>query len=179
VCGFLAPDSREEQVVGNHCYSNFTIAAFHCGSFRSLQEIDSAARARAEAEGELEVFLASDAVAEDPFLTNDPTCGATLINDRWAVTAAHCYVKYNAFTEEARQVKVKSIRVNTTFTELVEVKRVYKHPLYRFPMQYNDVAVMELGRRVEYNFEKFGDSPSCIDQGHSASEWGVIMTISF
>jgi len=47
----------------------------------------------------------------------------------------------------------------------VEIKRVYKHPDYRYPNLYNDVAVLELGRRIEYNFDKFGDSPSCLDQG--------------
>ena len=47
----------------------------------------------------------------------------------------------------------------------MEIKRVYKHPDYKFPNLYNDVAVLELGRRIEYNFDKFGDSPSCLDQG--------------
>ena len=30
---------------------------------------------------------------------------------------------------------------------------------------YNDVAVIELGRRIEYDYDKFGDSPTCLDQG--------------
>ena len=38
------------------------------------------------------------------------------------------------------------------------MKKVYKHPLYKYPSLYNDVAVIELGRRIEYNYEKFGDS---------------------
>ena len=39
------------------------------------------------------------------------------------------------------------------------------NPLYKFPSLYNDIAVIELGRRIEYDFEKFGDSPACMDQG--------------
>ena len=47
--------------------------------------------------------------------------------------------------------------------ELVEVKRVYKHPNY---YDYNaGVAVLELGRRIHFGFDKFADSPSCMDQG--------------
>ena len=55
--------------------------------------------------------------------------------------------------------------MNATNTEVVEIKKVYKHPLYKYPHTYNDVAVLELGRRIEYDFARFGDSPTCIDQG--------------
>ena len=67
------------------------------------------------------------------------------------------------------------------------MKKVYKHPHYRYPSLYDDIAMIELGRRIEYNFDKvwilriklikkdlmyilitilqFGDTPTCIDQG--------------
>ena len=45
------------------------------------------------------------------------------------------------------------------------MKKIYKHPLYTYPNLYNDVAVIELGRRVEFDYDKFGDSPTCLDQG--------------
>ena len=32
------------------------------------------------------------------------------------------------------------------------------------PQPLDDVAVLELGRRVEYNFIKFGDSPTCLPE---------------
>ena len=60
---------------------------------------------------------------------------------------------------------MNTIRDGTPFEEVVEIKRVYKHPNYKYPNLYNDVAVLELGRRIEYDFDKFGDSPSCLDQG--------------
>ena len=53
----------------------------------------------------------------------------------------------------------------TSHKEVVEVKRVFKHPLYKFPTLYNDIAVIELGRRIEYNYNKFGDTPICLDRG--------------
>ena len=46
----------------------------------------------------------------------------------------------------------------------MEIKKVYKHPLYIYPNLYNDVAVVELGRRIEYDYDKFGDSPTCLDK---------------
>ena len=45
------------------------------------------------------------------------------------------------------------------------MKKVYKHPLYNFPSLYNDVSVIELGRRVVYDYDTYGDSPTCMDQG--------------
>ena len=42
---------------------------------------------------------------------------------------------------------------------------MFKHPQYQFPSLYNDVAVVELGRRIEYNYDKYGDTPTCLDQG--------------
>ena len=49
-----------------------------------------------------------------------------------------------------------TIRHNTKFNETIEVKRIYIHPDYVFPELYNDVAVLELGRRIPYDYEKVG-----------------------
>merc|ERR1719154_788119 len=93
-------------------------------------------------------------------------CGAILISDRWAVTASHCYDDFGGSQRnEPRPVKMNSIRDNTIYREVVETKRVFKHPLYEYPNLYNDIAVIELGRRVEYDYEKYGDTPVCLDQG--------------
>ena len=41
------------------------------------------------------------------------------------------------------------------------MKRTFKHPYYRFPKNYNDIAISELSRRVIFDFKKYGDSPMC------------------
>ena len=46
------------------------------------------------------------------------------------------------------------------FEELVEVRNVYRHPDYRTRRLYNDVAVLELGRRIEYDFDRSCQIPS-------------------
>ena len=56
-------------------------------------------------------------------------------------------------------------RENTPYKSPIEIKRLFRNPLYKFPSLYNDIAVIELGRRIEYDFDKFGDSPACMDQG--------------
>jgi len=101
----------------------------------------------------------------------DPFCGNTLITDRWAVSAAHCYDSYG--TDDKKNVV--RIRQGTPFEETVEIRNVYRHPAYRFPRLYNDVAVLELGRRIEYDFERIGDTPTCIDQGQEKE--GKIATV--
>ena len=89
-------------------------------------------------------------------------CAATVISDRWAVAAAHCYEGHGKFL--TGRVRTNTVRDGTPFKEIVEVKRIYKHPLYSFPRLYNDIALLELGRRIEYDHDRFGDSPSCIDR---------------
>ena len=89
-----------------------------------------------------------------------------MIADRWALTAAHCFDDFkNGLSDVPKRSNVITIRDNTNNLELVEVRRVYKHPNYEYPILYNDIALVELGRRVEYNYEKFGDTPACINQG--------------
>ena len=78
------------------------------------------------------------------------------------MAAAHCYE--NRGNELTGKVKTNTVRDGTPYKELVEVKRVYKHPLYSFPRLYNDIALLEMGRRIEYDHDRFGDSPSCIDR---------------
>ena len=37
---------------------------------------------------------------------------------------------------------------------MIEVKKFYQHPNYKYPMLYNDLAMIELGRRIAFNYEK-------------------------
>ena len=42
---------------------------------------------------------------------------------------------------------------------------MFIHPGYRFSELHSDIALLELGRRIEFKFEKFGDTPFCLDKG--------------
>ena len=52
---------------------------------------------------------------------------------------------------------MNTLRDGTPFKEVIEAKRVYQHPNYEYPKQYNDIAVVELGRRIAYDYEKVSD----------------------
>ena len=82
------------------------------------------------------------------------------------MAASHCYDDFaTGVSAGPRKVRINTIRAGTHYNEIIEIKRIYKHPGYTFPNLYNDVAVLELGRRVEYQYDKFGDTPTCIDKG--------------
>ena len=38
--------------------------------------------------------------------------------------------------------------------EQIEMKRVYNHPKFTYPSLYDDIAVIELGRRISYDVDK-------------------------
>ena len=53
------------------------------------------------------------------------------------------------------------LRPGTEYAETIEIKRTFMHPGYQFPVSYNDISLSEVGRRIIFDFEKYGDSPLC------------------
>ena len=51
------------------------------------------------------------------------------------------------------------------FQETIEVRHVYLHPHFESGEQYGEVALLELGRRIQFDFDQFGDTPACLDTG--------------
>ena len=52
------------------------------------------------------------------------------------------------------QISFNTIRDNTEYKEDIEYKNVFVHPSYQFPSLYDDIAVVELGRRIHYDYDK-------------------------
>merc|ERR1739838_737577 len=190
VCGFLSPENKEDQVKNGKSYTDFTKDNFDCGRYKLLTEINGddfeTETVKPIEEKQAEPLKTDDDVSAGDLSTNDIDlrsgdddvffssdgepgeffCGATMVNDRWVVAASHCYDDFgNSATVGPRQVRINTIRDNTEKKELIEIKRVFKHPLYKYPNLYNDVALLELGRRVEYDYDVYGDTPSCLDRG--------------
>jgi len=87
-------------------------------------------------------------------------CSSVVISDRFVITAAHC-VPAELKSGEIRQI---GIRDGTQFAETVEVRRLWRDSRYdpNAKEKYYDIAVLELERRVIYDYEKYGDSPACL-----------------
>ena len=80
---------------------------------------------------------------------------------RWAIGAAHCFISLG-LEKDGRRAQFVTHRDGTPYKETIEIRRVYLHPGYKYPQPYNDIAVLELGRRIAFDFEKYGSTPVCL-----------------
>ena len=78
-------------------------------------------------------------------------CGVTLITDSYALTSASCL---DISTNDVRRLAVK-IRLATNQEELIDVHKTYQHPAYTVGSHHHNIGIVELGRRVEFNMEKY------------------------
>jgi hypothetical protein len=62
-------------------------------------------------------------------------------------------------------MKINTIRSQTKHKEAIEMKRAFKHPLYKYGRAYDDIALVELGRRIVFDYDTDGDPPTCLDLG--------------
>ena len=55
------------------------------------------------------------------------------------------------------QVRVGNIRPNSIYAEQnVMYKKTYIYPHYEFPNQYDDITIIQLERRIPFNYTKVG-----------------------
>ena len=87
----------------------------------------------------------------------------TSIVSRFFLAAAHCYEDFEESPRHDQLAFLNTIRDLTPYKSIVEIKKLYRHPLYKAPSLYNDLVVGEFGRRLEYDFDKYGDSPTCLN----------------
>ena len=97
----------------------------------------------------------------------EPECGATLISDRFVLTAAHCVVdRATRRTYEASQVVVRlgehDLTVKGDGEQDFQVKQIIAHARFHQKTFRNDIALLELGKNVS----AFGSSiaPACLAQ---------------
>lgn len=99
------------------------------------------------------------------FILGNEKCGGTLINDRWIVSAAHCFEKYDLTRISSYNITVLLGLNDTTNTRAVsmqirKVVEVISHPDYIFP--YSDISLVRMNQPIAISDFV---APACLPNG--------------
>ena len=146
---------------GNSFKPNYTM------NFKFNKNIDNKIEKNKEIPSTFIVNGTNASISEFPFyarlvITNfdnsyGHTCGASIINNKYILTAAHCVdpvsLSNNGLTFHNLAVVINNDQFsNLTLNEMKPVKAVFIHPKYNSRTIENDIAIIELKYKIKENF---------------------------
>ncbi|XP_045537313.1 trypsin-1 [Papilio machaon] len=98
-------------------------------------------------------------------------CGATVINDRWLLTAGHCICSVFDEFYKSKQLTVVVGYTDISYNDVNQpLSRIIPHPEYRCNRKSNDVALLKTVRQMIWNSDL---RPACLPQASSSDFSGT------
>ncbi|RVE47335.1 hypothetical protein evm_008016 [Chilo suppressalis] len=104
-------------------------------------------------------------------------CGATVLNDKWLLTAGHCVC--SAFDEfykpKQLTIVVGHTDISSKKNEAKQLSKIIPHPDYRCNKKTNDVALLKTATQLTWNEEL---RPACLPQPKAEDFSGNVATVA-
>ncbi|KYN36368.1 Trypsin-1 [Trachymyrmex septentrionalis] len=93
-------------------------------------------------------YIAS--LQQNSFLSLQHFCGASILNEQWILTAAHCAAGISASSITVKVGKF-NLKVKENTEQTAKVSKVYIHEKYKGDVGGNDIALMKLDTPLQFN----------------------------